>query len=205
MGSEIKPTLTVRGFRVYKGLLDLKSQRQLVSDLRQVVAQAPMFTPTTPGGRQMSVRMTAAGRYGWYTDASGYRYVDKQRDGQPWPAIPDQVLSVWRDLVSDHREPDCCLINLYREGAKMGLHQDNDEADFSWPVLSISLGDDALFRVGGVERAGKTESFWLNSGDVVLMAGDARLSHHGIDRIKLGTSTLLEKAGRINLTLRVVD
>ena len=87
----------------------------------------------------------------------------------------------------------------------MGLHQDNDEQDFQFPVVSISLGDDALFRIGGTKRTDKTESVWLSSGDVVVMGGEARLAYHGIDRIRFGTSTLLKNAGRINLTLRVVD
>jgi alkylated DNA repair protein (DNA oxidative demethylase) len=108
-------------------------------------------------------------------------------------------------LVSAERAAECCLINFYDQSAKMGLHQDKDEADFNWPVLSISLGDDALFRVGNVARGGKTESIWLNSGDIVVMGGPARLVYHGVDRIKFGSSTLLGKAGRINLTLRVVD
>ena len=103
------------------------------------------------------------------------------------------------------RAPDCCLVNLYRDTARMGLHQDRDEADFAWPVLSISLGDDGLFRIGNVERGGRTESVWLHSGDVLVMGGEARLIHHGIDRIRPGSSTLLDGGGRINLTLRVVD
>jgi alkylated DNA repair protein (DNA oxidative demethylase) len=102
------------------------------------------------------------------------------------------------------RDPDCCLINLYREGARMGLHQDRDETDFAWPVVSLSLGDDALFRIGHVTRGGSTDSVWLRSGDVLVMGGPARLVHHGIDRIRPGSSTLLAGGGRINLTLRVV-
>ena len=177
----------------------------MVADLRRVVAAAPLFSPTTRFGKAMSVRMTSAGRYGWFSDARGYRYIEAHPDGAPWPPIPASILGVWRALVGDARDPDCCLINYYRETAKMGLHQDRDEADFSWPVLSVSLGDDALFRMGGVERGGKTRSVWLRSGDVMVMGGDARLAHHGIDRIKFGTSTLLDQGGRINLTLRVVD
>ena len=87
----------------------------------------------------------------------------------------------------------------------MGLHQDRDEADFAWPVLSVSLGDDGLFRMGNEIRGGKTDSVWLASGDVVVMGGEARLKYHGIDRIRPNSSTLLEKGGRLNLTLRVVD
>jgi alkylated DNA repair protein (DNA oxidative demethylase) len=205
MSSEIKPTLTLRGIQVFKGMIDVVAQRQMISDLRDVVSDAPMRSPVTPSGHKMSVRMSAAGRYGWYSGPSGYQYVDRQLNGEPWPEIPKSVTSLWRQLVSTKRTADCCLINYYDQSAKMGLHQDKDEADFSWPVLSISLGDDALFRVGNISRGGKTESVWLNSGDVVVMGGTARLAHHGIDRIKFGSSTLLDKAGRINLTLRVVD
>ncbi|TMV67704.1 alpha-ketoglutarate-dependent dioxygenase AlkB, partial [Thioclava sp. BHET1] len=108
--------------------------------MREVIRAAPLFAPLTPWGKPMSVRMSAAGRYGWYTDRKGYRYVAQHPDGQPWPPIPERILSIWRELVSAERMPDCCLVNFYSDSAKMGLHQDRDEADFSWPVLSISLG-----------------------------------------------------------------
>ena len=122
-----------------------------------------------------------------------------------WPPIPARILKLWHEVTGVAREPDCCLVNFYREKARMGLHQDRDEADFSWPVLSISLGDDGLFRIGGTERGGKTQSVWLRSGDVLMLGGEARLAYHGIDRIRFGTSQLLSEGGRINLTLRVVD
>ena len=118
---------------------------------------------------------------------------------------PDEVLAIWRDTTGLTRDPDCCLINYYGEGARMGLHQDRDEADFTYPVLSVSLGDDGLFRIGNETRGGKTESIWLESGDVLVMGGAARLTHHGVDRIRFGSSRLLPKGGRINLTCRVVD
>jgi len=149
------------------------------------------------------VRMTSAGSLGWVSDRRGYRYAPLHPDGTPWPPIPERVLAVWRAVSGVERLPDCCLINFYGEGAKMGMHQDRDEADFAWPVVSISLGDDALFRIGNLERGGKTESVWLRSGDVMVMGGAARLAYHGVDRVAFGTSTLLPKAGRINLTLRV--
>ena len=177
----------------------------MLAAVRNVVEQAPLFRPDTPYGKKMSVRITAAGRYGWFSDRKGYRYIDAHPSGRPWPAIPADVLAVW-DAVSDvTRAPECCLINYYAEDARMGMHQDKDEASFEWPVVSISLGDDGLFRIGNQTRGGKTESLWLSSGDVVVMGGDARLTYHGVDRIKGGTSTLLPKGGRINLTLRVVD
>lgn len=197
--------LKVRGFDVYKGLLDGAAQAQMVAAVREVVRAAPLFQPDTPYGKPMLVRLTAAGLYGWYSDRKGYRYVTAHPSGRPWPAIPPEVLAVWDRVTGLARRPECCLINYYGEGAKMGLHQDRDEADFQWPVVSISLGDDALFRIGNTTRGGKTESVWLQSGDVVVMGGAARLTYHGVDRVRLGSSRVLEKGGRINLTLRVVE
>lgn len=200
-----KPNLTLRGIKIYQGLIDSVDQAELAAALRDVAQKAPLFSPDTPYGKAMSVAMTSAGRYGWYSDRSGYRYVRRHPNGMPWPSIPERILELWAMLVSDTRAPDCCLINYYGEGARMGLHQDRDEADFNWPVLSISLGDEGLFRVGNATRGGKTDSIWLRSGDVVLMGGKARLIYHGVDRIRFGSSTLLAKGGRINITCRVVD
>ncbi|MDE3028453.1 MAG: alpha-ketoglutarate-dependent dioxygenase AlkB [Paracoccaceae bacterium] len=199
------PNLMLRGFAIHSCFLDFGAQAALVEDLRAVIRAAPLFSPQTVQGKTMSVRMTSAGRYGWFSDRAGYRYIPTHPSGSDWPAIPGRALSIWRTLVSGDRMPDCCLVNFYAEGARMGLHQDRDEADYSWPVLSISLGDEGLFRVGATTRGGTTESIWLRSGDVVVMGGDARLAYHGIDRIRAGSSTLLPKGGRINLTLRVVD
>ncbi len=200
-----EPTLIVRGCEIYKGWLDADAQAALVQNLRDVVAQAPLFAPRTPSGKPMSVRMTSAGKYGWYSDRRGYRYEAAHPKGQAWPAIPPAVLAIWSALVSPKRMPDCCLINYYTPDARMGLHQDRDETDFAWPVLSVSLGDDALFRIGTDTKGGATSSVWLGSGDVVVMGGPARLCYHGIDRIRPGTSALLQGEGRINLTCRVVD
>ena len=195
----------IRGFRLWRGWLERPAQEALVDDLRAVAQAAPLVRPVTPGGRPMSVRMTAAGRLGWVTDRRGYRYEPRHPSGAAWPAIPPAVLEIWRQATGLDRDPDCCLVNYYGEGARMGLHQDRDEGDFSFPVLSVSLGDEALFRVGGTERSAATESFWLHSGDVLLMGGAARLAWHGIDRIRFGSSTLLPQGGRINLTCRVVS
>lgn len=200
-----RPTAIIRGAELHAGLLSHEDQLRMVEELRALVAAAPLFSPETRWGRKMSVRMTSAGRYGWYSDRRGYRYVDRHPDGRPWPPIPESVLAVWRALVDGQRDPDCCLVNFYGPDARMGLHQDRDEADFSWPVLSISLGDDARFRIGGTRRGDPTESFWLRSGDVLILGGAARLAHHGIDRVAPGSSALLREGGRINLTLRVVD
>lgn len=197
--------LTIRGVEIHQGLLDRAAQEALVEDLRGVQAVAPLFSPETRGGRKMSVRMTSAGKYGWYSDRRGYRYERRHPQGVDWPPIPERVLRLWHAVTGLERAPDCCLINFYGEGARMGLHQDRDEASFDWPVMSVSLGDDGLFRIGCTARGGSTESIWLSSGDVVLLTGPSRLVHHGVDRIRPGSSTLLSKGGRINLTCRVVD
>lgn len=196
-------TVSLRGMLLHSGFLDHGAQRAILADLREVVAQAPLFTPQTRRG-PMSVQMTSAGQFGWVSDTRGYRYDPAHPNGTPWPAIPRSVLEIWEALVPDARAPECCLVNLYRGSARMGLHQDRDEADLTQPVVSVSLGDDALFRVGNTTRGGRTESHWLRSGDVVVMGGDARLLFHGIDRLREGSSALLEGGGRINLTLRVV-
>ena len=197
--------LKKRGFEVHKGFLDEAAQKAMVEDLRGVIKDAPLFSPMTPYGKPMSVRMTSSGRYGWFSDRSGYRYVTRHPSGVEWPPIPTTVLNVWQAVSGVTRAPDCCLLNFYGAQARMGMHQDKDEADFSMPVVSISLGDDGQFRIGNTTRGGKTESLWLSSGDVVVMGGEARLTYHGVDKIRAGSSTLLPKAGRINLTLRVVD
>lgn len=197
------PAVTLRDVAVWQGYLSRDQQESLVADIRQVLRQAPLFTPFTPSGKPMSVRMSSAGAVGWITDRKGYRYSPVHPNGNPWPAIPDAVAAIWAQVVPDARPPDCCLINWYAPDARMGLHQDKDESDFSQPVVSISLGDEGLFRIGNTTRGGKTESLWLRSGDVLVMGGPARLVYHGVDRIRPGTSTVLETPGRINLTLRV--
>ncbi|KAJ57301.1 dioxygenase [Actibacterium mucosum KCTC 23349] len=196
--------IRLRGFDIHPGLLNADAQAALVEELRGVTKAAPLFSPVTPYGKPMRVRMTSMGKFGWFSDRSGYRYEGKHPSGVDWPPIPELVLTLWRDLTELERTPDCCLLNFYDSNARMGMHQDRDEADFSYPVVSISLGDSALFRIGNETRGGKTESIWLNSGDVVVMGGAARLTYHGVDRIRAGSSTLLPKGGRINLTLRVV-
>ena len=197
--------LDLNGAQLWPGFLDAAAQAALLEDIRAVVAAAPLVRPVTPGGRPMSVRMSAAGRFGWITDRRGYRYAEAHPEtGAPWPAIPASVLRIWEAVSGCARAPECCLVNFYGEGARMGLHQDRDEADFTCPVVSVSLGDPGRFRVGGVERGGRTASAWLNSGDVAVLGGPARLAWHGVDRIRFGASTLLPRGGRINLTLRVV-
>ena len=186
--------------------LDRDAQAQIVEDLRQAVEQAPLFTPAMPRtGAPFSVRMTNMGILGWVSDKSGYRYQATHPDtGAAWPTIPPGIMDIWNRVSNYPHPPQACLVNFYVEGAKMGLHQDRDEEDFAAPVVSISLGDTAVFRVGGIARGGKTQSFKLASGDVVILDGASRLAFHGIDRVIAGTSTLLKSGGRINLTLRRV-
>lgn len=195
---------TLHGIPVVRGFLDPAQQRELLNDLREVARIAPPFSPMTGWGKPMSVQITAAGRFCWFSDRKGYRYIETHpQTGAAFPAIPALALAAWRRFET-RVDPDCCLINHYREGARMGLHQDRDEADFGYPVVSISLGDPALFRIGGTERKAPTRSFWLGSGDVMALEGDKRLAFHGIDRIKYGESALLAGGGRLNLTLRRV-
>ena len=197
--------MDLNGVTIHKAYLSAAEQRAMASEIAEVAEAAPFFHPITPWGKPMRVRMTSAGKYGWFTDRKGYRYIDRHPGGTPWPPIPTSVLAVWRDLVSSARLPDCCLVNHYDAKARMGLHQDKDEVDFTWPVLSISLGDTAVFRVGGQDRSDPTRSLQLESGDVALMGGEARLAFHGIDRVLGGSSSVVSGGGRINLTLRVVD
>ena len=194
------------GVKHFPELIGRARQESLVEALRAAVSQAPLFIPLMPRtGRPFSVRMTNLGPLGWVSDRNGYRYQPNHPEtGQPWPAMPEMVLDVWRKVAHYAALPQACLVNFYQGGAKMGLHQDKDEEDFSAPVVSISLGDTALFRFGGTERGGKTSTVKLTSGDVLVMGGKSRLCFHGIDRVYSGTSTLLKEGGRINLTLRRV-
>ena len=187
--------------------LDRTAQAELLAELRTIVAASPLFTPTMPrSGKPMSVRMTNAGALGWVTDKErGYRYQATHPDtGRPWSPIPQMLRDLWDEVADYAPPPEACLINYYAGSAKMGLHRDTDEEDFAAPVVSVSLGDTAAFRVGGPSRKDETRSFELASGDVVVLGGKDRLAYHGVDRILPGTSDLLPEGGRFNLTLRRV-
>jgi alkylated DNA repair protein (DNA oxidative demethylase) len=187
---------------------DAAEQAALVADVHAALRDAPLFTPRMPGnGNPFSVRMSNCGPLGWMSDRDGgYRYqATHPQTGAPWPAIPALALRAWGDLAPDAPAPEACLVNYYGEGARMGLHQDRDEADLSAPVVSLSLGDACLFRFGGERRKDATRSLRLRSGDAVVIGGASRLIFHGVDRIMSGTSTLLSEGGRFNLTLRRVS
>ncbi|GAB4070121.1 alpha-ketoglutarate-dependent dioxygenase AlkB [Ancylobacter sonchi] len=190
----------------WQGYLDRPAQEALVADIREVLATAPLFTPRMPRtGKPFSVRMSNCGPLGWVSDESGYRYQPRHPEtGTPWPPFPAALRRAWDELSDADLPPEACLINWYGPEARMGLHQDRDEQEFAAPVLSLSLGDTAIFRLGGTERRGGTRSIRLASGDALLLSGSSRLAFHGIDRILAGTSTLLSQPGRINLTLRRV-
>ncbi|MND37696.1 Alpha-ketoglutarate-dependent dioxygenase AlkB [compost metagenome] len=197
----------LNGIRQLPGYLDRPAQENLVEIIRRIVTEAPLYTPAMPGtGKPMSVRMTNCGQLGWVTDKErGYRYQPTHpQTGRPWPAIPPELMALWQKLAGYSKPPEACLVNFYTDDAKMGLHQDKDENELAAPVLSISLGNSCLFRVGGLERKDPTSSFKLQSGDIVLLGGEGRLAFHGVDRLYPGTSTLLKNGGRINLTLRRV-
>jgi DNA oxidative demethylase len=195
------------GIKHFPGYLDCAAQEALLADIRAVVSEAPLFTPQMPRtGKEMSVKMTNCGGLGWVTDKDrGYRYQAAHPvTGIPWPQMPARLRALWDELAHYPHKAEACLVNFYSSSAKMGLHQDRDEKDFDAPVLSVSLGDACMFRVGGVKRDDKTVSFRLESGDVVLIGGTSRLAFHGVDRIFPDSSPLLKNGGRINLTMRRV-
>jgi len=198
-------TTLADGIALYPGRLAPAEQAALLADVEAVTAAAPLFVPRMPRtGKPFSVRMTNCGVLGWVSDEAGYRYQGIHPEtGLPWPPIPDRLVALWRD-VGAPAEPEACLVNLYREGARLGLHQDADEETFDAPVVSVSLGDAAVFRIGGTTRRAPTRSVRLSSGDVVVFGGPSRLVFHGIDRVIPGSSRLVTGGGRINLTLRRV-
>jgi alkylated DNA repair protein (DNA oxidative demethylase) len=199
--SEVKTA--VEGFRLWPGALDAQAQADLVDAVFARLEEGPFYRPQTPGGRPFSVQMSNLGPLGWVSDRGGYRYQSTHPEtGRAWPDIPPVLLDLWDATVGAAWRPDACLVNLYREGAKMGVHQDKDEADLGAPVLSVSLGDAAMFRIGAA-AGGRTTTLRLDSGDVCALTGPARLARHGIDRVLAGSSRLIPGGGRLNLTLRV--
>ncbi|HWE99461.1 MAG TPA: alpha-ketoglutarate-dependent dioxygenase AlkB [Caulobacteraceae bacterium] len=192
------------GFRLWPAVLDDGRQRALADEALELAAcEAPFMRHLTPSGARMSVEMTSFGEAGWISDRGGYRYEPRHPvTGRPWPPIPRTLLELWDALAQAKGPPDACLVNLYRGPARMGLHQDRDEADFSYPVLSVSLGDTAVFRIGGLSRRASTRSLRLASGDVCRLAGEGRLAFHGIDRVIEGSSSVVCGGGRLNFTLR---
>lgn len=186
------------GFRHLPSYFEPAAQRRLLAAVLRVISAGPLYTPRMPKtGRPMSVRMTNCGALGWVTDqARGYRYqAEHPETGRAWPSIPLELMELWQAVAPTPALPEACLVNYYSADAKLGLHQDMDEDDRSAPVVSVSLGDDAWFRVGGLSRKDPTERLLLRSGDVVVLGGAARMAFHGVDRILPGTSDLLAGSG----------
>jgi DNA oxidative demethylase len=194
------------GLVYYPDYLNRTAQENLLQAVRDITRAAPLYTPRMPRtGKPFSVRMTNCGPLGWVSDVSSYRYQPTHPEtGEPWPAMPRLALDSWEALSGYPAPPDACLINFYESTARMGLHQDKDEEEFDAPVVSLSLGDTALFRYGGLDRKDPTRSIRLRSGDAIVFGGPARLIYHGIDRLMTGGSDLLPQGGRLNLTLRRV-
>jgi alkylated DNA repair protein (DNA oxidative demethylase) len=202
-----RPASDLDGFRLWPGLLDRPAQEAMRDAVFARMREGPFYIPRMPkSGQPMRVRMTNFGALGWVSDKEqGYRYqATHPETGKPWPQMPPQVLELWDALAGYGAPPQACLVNLYEGDARMGLHVDSDEDAWDAPVLSISLGDTALFRIGGSLRSDPTRSVRLASGDVCMLAGAARRAYHGVDRILPGTSRLLPKGGRLNLTVRRV-
>jgi alkylated DNA repair protein (DNA oxidative demethylase) len=184
-----------------------QEQSALLAEIMARTEKAPFYRPTMPGtGVPMSVEMTNFGSLGWLTDsAKGYRYEPVHPvTGAPWPDIPASLLRLWTETTGYNAPPEACLVNLYRTHARMGPHRDSDEEAMDAPVLSVSLGDTALFRFGGTTRRATTRTLKLASGDVLMFGGPSRLMYHGIDRIQGGSHNLVPGGGRLNLTLRRV-
>ena len=202
----VKKLTVAPGVFLWREKFSATQQKNLLDDVMARLEQAPLYRPVMPDtGKPFSVEESNFGKLGWVSDKSGYRYQPIHPvTGAAWPAIPQPLLDLWAQ-INTGRAPESCLVNVYRDGAKMGLHQDRDEKDTSAAVIGVSLGDDALFRIGGVARGGPTVSVTLASGDVIAFGGAARLAYHGIDRIRPGTSRLLAGGGRVSLTLRRVS
>jgi DNA oxidative demethylase len=202
----VKPLEIAPGVVLWREYFSRSQQKELIDDVLLRLERAPLYRPVMPrSGKAFSVDESNFGSLGWYSDTNGYRYVPSHPvTGEPWPVIPEALLELWRAVTAYPALPECCLVNLYRAGAKMGLHQDRDEAALGAPVVSVSLGEAAQFRFGATTRKGPTQGIRLSSGDVVSFGGEARLMFHGIDRVSAGSSTLVPGGGRINLTLRRV-
>ena len=208
--SSVPNEIFPEGFKHYPQYFSPAQQERLIASVKAGVKQAPFYQPTMPRtGNPLSVVMSNFGSLGWVTDKEkGYRYEPVHpKTGASWPDLPELLGRLWDEVTEYPARPEACLINWYKEekASKMGLHVDNDENDLRAPVVSVSLGDPAMFRIGGPKRGGPTQAIKLYSGDVVVLAGQARLCHHGVSKVFYGQSALVPRGGRINLTMRRVN
>jgi alkylated DNA repair protein (DNA oxidative demethylase) len=193
---------------LFKGFA-LAQETALLKEIAQVTAQSPFRQMTTPNGYSTSAALSNCGSFGWVSDHAGYRYQAMDPlSRQLWPAMPDAFLRLATDAASAagfrNFHPNSCLINQYLVGAKLSLHQDKNELDFSQPIVSISLGISAIFLFGGQERNDLTQKIRLEHGDVMVWGGVDRLRYHGVRQIKQDSHPLLGER-RINLTFRKAD
>jgi alkylated DNA repair protein (DNA oxidative demethylase) len=193
------------GATLLRGFANVSAQR-LMDDVAKIEAVAPFRNMVTPGGYRMSVAMTNCGQAGWVSDAKGYRYdAGDPLTGVAWPAMPPAFGQLAADAARQAGYPgfeaDACLINRYQPGARLTLHQDRNERDYSAPIVSVSLGLPAVFLFGGASRKDRPRRMRLESGDVVVWGGATRLAYHGIASLKDGEHPLTGRC-RINLTFR---
>jgi len=196
----------IEGFRFLPEYFSPAQQKALVAEVLGLLEENPLYRGAMPRtGTPLSVRNTNLGPLGWVSDIKGYRYQPTHPvTGKAWAAIPEAMLDLWETVSNYPAPPQACLVNWYEAGSKLGLHIDADETAKDAPVVSVSLGSRALFRLGGLERKSPTSSMRLASGDVVVLGGTSRRAYHGVDRIYPDSSTLVPGGGRINLTLRRV-
>jgi alkylated DNA repair protein (DNA oxidative demethylase) len=196
----------IEGFRFLPEYFSPAAQKELLSEVLALLDHNPLYRATMPRtGKPMSVRMTNLGPLGWISDINGYRYGELHPEtGRPWAAIPETLLDLWTAVSDYPAPPQACLVNWYEASSRLGLHIDADETARDAPVVSVSLGSRARFRLGGEMRSDPTSSMRLASGDVVVLGGRSRRAYHGVDRIYPESSTLVPGGGRINLTLRRV-
>jgi alkylated DNA repair protein (DNA oxidative demethylase) len=199
------------GVTVFRGRIGLAESRVLLDAMLGVFAAAPPYRLRMRTGAYVINRMTNCGERGWHSDARGYRYIERHPEqDSPWPAIPPRIKAAAIAAAADCGiaafEPDACLVNLYAAEGKMNLHQDHDEADFAWPIVSFSFGNDGVFALGGAKRRDPVQPVTLHHGDVMVLHGPGRMLFHGVKNIVPGTAPFAHDAipagGRLNLTLR---
>lgn len=199
-----------KGFFLLKSRLTRVVQQEILAAARAVVGQAPLFRPTMPSGQSFNYSMTNCGELGWVADRHGYRYQQTHpHTFKLFPAMPqaikDLTIEIAQETGNNDFSPQSCLINLYRKGEKLGLHQDNTEENLSAPIISVSLGDSGIFVLGGLLRTDETKHYIVQSGDVIVMSKESRNFYHAFKGTVPNTSNLLKNGGRLNLTVRQVN
>lgn len=198
------------GVVVFRAIIDTPTQKEILEKVREVIKLAPLVFPSMRGGQRFRFRMTNCGEYGWISDEKGYRYMSyNPRTGKAWPEMPEVIERLSMDAAKkvgfESFLPQSCLINFYATAEEtLGLHQDNTEKNKIAPIVSFSLGDSGIFTLGGLRREDKKQDIVLESGDILVMYAEGRLRYHAFKKILPGTSRLLSKGGRINLTVRQV-